>query len=192
MCTDHHHGQRRCRCCDPEARRAIRRTTQLRERGWDGDVDEVYAAGTVQERAALARTSPAATFDRSPTVRSARARRGLLTPDEQATLAADKSPRVRAALAANPGAEQDALDALSADADKRVREAVARHERTPPDTLYALATTLDRRRDLSVARALAQNSATPMVALEAIVANGTTGQVSLAQRALQRRGQNVA
>lgn len=105
MCTDHQHGQRRCRCCDPEARRAIRRTTQLRERGWDGDVDEVYAAGTVQERAALARTSPAATFDRSPTVRSARARRGLLTPDEQATLAADDSPRARAALAANPGAE---------------------------------------------------------------------------------------
>lgn len=192
MCTDHQHGQRRCRCCDPEARRAARRTTQLRERGWDGDVDEVYAAGTVQERAAFARTSPAATFDRSPTVRSARARRGFLTPDEQATLAADESPRVRAALAANPGAEQDTLDALSADADKRVREAVARHERTPPDSLYALATTLDRRRDLSVARALAQNSTTPMVALEAIVANGTTGQVSLAQRALQRRGQNVA
>lgn len=192
MCTDHQHCQRRCRCCDPEARRAIRRTTQLRERGWDGDVDEVYAAGTVQERAALARTSPAATFDRSPTVRSARARRGLLTPDEQATLAADDSPRVRAALAANPGAEQDALDALSADTDKRVREAVARHERTPPDSLYAIATTLDRRRDLSVARALAQNPATPMVALKAIVANGTTGQASLAQRALHRRGHNAA
>lgn len=192
MCTDHQHGQRRCRCCDPEARRAARRTTQLRERGWDGDVDEAYAAGTVQERAAFARTDPSATFDPSPTVRSARARRGHLTPDEQVSLAADESPRVRAALAANPKAEQDALDALSADPDKRVREAVARHERSSPDSLHALATTLDRRRDLSVARALAQNSATPVEALEVIVTNGTAGQASLAQRALQQRGRFAA
>lgn len=191
MCTDHQHGQRRCQCCDPETRRATRRTAQLRERGWDGDIDDVYAAGTVQERAALARTSLAATFDRSPKVRSARARRGLLTPDEQALLAVDESPGVRAALAANPGTERDALDALSADDDKRVREAVARHERTPPDSLFVLATTLDRRRDLNVARALAQNSATPIAALEAIVASGTTGQASVAQHALRMRERNI-
>ena len=191
MCTDHQHGQRRCRCCDPDARRASRRLTQLRERGWEGDVDEAYAAGTVQDRSAMARNCPVAAFDRSPTVRSARARRGRLTTNEQALLAADESSRVRAALAANPVTERSILDCLSADDDKQVREAVARHIQTPPSSLHALALTLDRRRDLSVARALAQNSTTPIEALEAIAANGTDGQATVAQSAIRDRKRKV-
>lgn len=189
MCTDHQHGQRRCRCCDPEVRRGSRRTAQLHKRGWEGEVDEEYASGTVEDRARLARNSPVATIDRSPTVRAARSRFGQLTADEQSILAGDGSPRVRAALATNPGALPEVLDTLSADDDKRVRESVARHAQASSESLYALATTLDPRKDLGVARALARNPSTPIVALEAMVAHGTAGQANLARRALEERDQ---
>ncbi|SMX86236.1 hypothetical protein [Brevibacterium aurantiacum] len=188
MCTDHQHGQRRCRCCDPEVRRATRRAAQLHERGWEGEVGEEYASGTVEVRSRLARNSPVATIDPSPTVRAARARNGLLTDDEQSALADDESRRVRAALAVNPTTTSEVLDSLSVDRDKRVREAVARHPHTDPETLYALSTTLDRRRDLSVARSISQNPATPMEALETISAHGTDGQARLARWTLRERG----
>lgn len=191
MCTDRKNGQRRCRCCDPEARRATRRTAQLRERGWEGEVGEEYASGTVEVRSRLARNAPAATVDPSPTVRTARARSGSLTHNEQSVLARDESPRVRAAVAANPATTPEVLDALSADDSKRVREAVARHPSADPESLYALATTLDRRRDLSIARAIAQHPATPMEALEAITDHGTHGQATLARRAIQERSAKV-
>lgn len=92
MCRDHEHRARRCSCCDPEARRAVRREARMRERGLEAEPDREFCAATVAERAALADEYPEAAFDPSPTVRSAAAR-GPLTEETEDVLAGDESPR---------------------------------------------------------------------------------------------------
>lgn len=191
MCRDHEHGPRRCRCCDPEARRADRRERRMRERGHEGEVDAAYASATVAERAAMADEHPEAVYDPSPTVRTAAAR-GPVTEEVEDVLAGDESPRVRRGLASNPGCSAETLDALSGDEDQGVREAVARNQRTPPEALEDMASELDRRRDLGVARALATNPNTPVAALEAWLDHGTGGWKTLARSALRARAQAAA
>lgn len=191
--SDHEHGdERRCRCCDPAARRAARRARRMEERGHEGKPDEEYAAEPVAGRAAMAADHAEGTYDPSPTVRTARARSGNLTEDEQDTLAVDEHPRVRAALATNPQTAPTTLDALTDDDDRRVREAVAQHASTPPATLSRMARNLDRRRDLSVAQALASNPNTPPDALRAWIESGTGGWRAIARRALRERAEAAA
>ena len=192
MCGDHEHGQRRCSCCDPAARRAARREARMREKGYDGDVDEGYASATVAVRADRAGQHESATYDPSPTVRAARARSGRLIEAEEDVLVGDDHPRVRAALARNPGTSSGALETLAADSDLHVREAVAAHPSTPPRTLAAMAASLDRRRDISVAQRLAANPHTPREALEGWLEGGTGGQRTLARAALRERARAAA
>lgn len=191
MCRDHEHGPRRCRCCDPEARRADRREKRMRERGHKGEVDPEFAAATVAERAARAGEHPEAAFDPSPTVRTAAAR-GPLTEEAQSVLAGDESPRVRRALARNRACSAETLDALSTDEDRGVRQAVAGNPATPPEALEAMATELDRRRDLAIARALAMNPRTPTRALEEWLDSGTAGWKVVARNALQQPSETAA
>ncbi|ROZ63297.1 hypothetical protein EDL96_07100 [Kocuria soli] len=190
MCRDHQHGARRCRCCDPEARRAARREARMRERGHRGEIDAEFAAATVAERAALADEHAEAAFDPSPTVRTAAAR-GPLTEETEAALAGDEKSRVRRALASNPACSPEVLDLLSRDEDAKVREAVAPHPSTPPETLRTMAEDLDRRRDLAIARALAKNPRTPRSALEEWIRGGTEGQRTLARAALRKRAEQA-
>lgn len=178
---------RRCRCCDPAARRGARREARLRSRGHRGEVGEDYASGTVAARALMAKDRPEGTYDPSPTVRAARARRGSLTPEEEEVLAGDERPTVRAALAANPATGSETLDLLAGDPDRSVREAVARHPDTRPEALATMAATLDRRRDIAVAQAIARHPNTPAAALDEWIASGTSGQRSIAQHALAAR-----
>lgn len=192
MCRDHKHGStRRCSCCDPEARRVQRRERRMRERGFESEVDEEFAAASIADRAAMADEHPEGAFDPSPTVRVAAAR-GPLTEETEAVLAGDEVPRVRAALAGNPNCSHVTLDVLSADEDQAVREAVARHPATPPVALEALAGELDRRRDLRIARALAGNPHTPHSALEAMAQTGTGGWKAMARRVLRDRAKQAA
>lgn len=191
MCRDHQHGQRRCSCCDPEARRAQRREKRLRERGYEGEVDEKFAAASVAERAAMADENPEAAFDPSPTVRTAAAR-GPLTEQTESILSGDEKSRVRAAVAGNPGCSPETLYDLSGDEDQSVRLAVARHPSTPPEALAGMAEDLDRRRDLCVSRALAKNPRTPTSALEEWIRGGTEGQRTLARAALRKRAEASA
>lgn len=191
MCRDHEHGERRCRCCDPAARRAARREKRMCERGHEGDVDEQFAAMTVGGRAERADLYPEAAYDPSPTVRAAAAR-GPLSEEAEGALAGDESPRVRRALATNPACSAEALDLLSGDADPGVRVAVARHRSTPPAALAGMAADLDRRRDLGIARALAGNPRTPFEALETMAQTGTGGWKALARRALRERTEGAA
>lgn len=191
MCRDHKHGQRRCSCCDPEARRAARREKRMRERGFEDEVDPEFAAASVAGRAAMADEYQEAAFDPSPTVREAAARRPL-TVETEAVLAGDEKSRVRAAVAGNPHCSPETLDLLSGDEDQGVREAVARHRSTPPEALAGMAEDLDRRRDLGIARALARNPSTPTSALEGWLEDGTGGQRTLARAALRRRAEATA
>lgn len=196
MCTQHSHEgeEQRCRCCDPAARRAARRKKRMEERGHDSEVDEDYASGTVSERVVDA-SDPActdATYDPSPTVRTARARAQGLTDDEQDRLAGDEHPKVHAALACNAEATPATLDALADDQDKRVREAVAKHPNTPPEALGHMAGNLDRRRDLRVARAIAQHPATSDEVLERLMERGTGGQRAIARSTLRDRAKAAA
>ncbi len=192
MCRDHEHGQnRRCSCCDPEARRAARREKRMRERGHEGEVDETYAAATVSERVFMAEDYSEAAFDPSPTVRAASAR-GPLTEETEAVLAGDEKSQVRRALASNTGCSPETLDLLSGDEDQGVREAVARHPSTPPEALEAMAEELDRRRDLAIARALARNPHTPRSGLEGWLEGGTEGQRIVARAAPRKRAEQAA
>lgn len=191
MCRDHQHGQRRCSCCDPAARRAQRREKRMRERGHEGEVDEEYAAASVAERAVMAEGYGEAAFDPSPTVRIAAAR-GPLTEETEAVLAGDEKSRVRRSLASNPACSAETLDLLSSDEDQSVRLAVAGHRSTPREALAGMAQELDRRRDLSIARALARNPRTPRAALEEWLDGGTEGQRTLARAALRKRAEAAA
>ena len=191
MCRDPEHGERRCRCCDPEARRAARREVHIRERGHEGEVDAAYATATVAERAAMANEHPEAAYDPSPTVRTAAAQ-GPLSDEDEDALAGDESPRVRRALASNPNCSAETVEALSADEDQSVREAVARHPTTPPEALEAMAGELDRRRDLRTARALAKNPHTPSIASEGWPESGTGGWKVIARSALREREERAA
>lgn len=191
MCRNHERGQRRCRCCEPEARRADRREKRMRERGFEGEVDETFAAATVAERATVAAEHGEAAFDSSPTVRASAAR-GPLTDEAEDVLAGDEASRVRVALASNPRCSAETLDVLAGDDDRGVREAVAKHLNTPPKTLKPMASTLDRRRDTSVAQALAMNPRTPSGALEEWLESGTGGWKSLARTALRERAEQAA
>lgn len=190
MCRALDDGGRRCPGHgDSTARRAARREDTLRERGYDGEVDPDFAAGSVAVRAERAADHPEATFDPSPSVRAARARAGDLTEDEEDMLSGDDSPRVRAGLARNPVTSPGVLEVLAADEDQQVRAAVAAHPSTPPHTLAAMAEGLDRRRDLAVAQALAANPNTPAAALEAWQRTGTGGWRTLARAALRDRAE---
>lgn len=164
----------------------------MREKGYDGDVDEGYASATVAVRADRAAEHEEATYDPSPTVRTSRARSGDLTEAEEDVLAGDDHAGVRAALARNPGTSSGALETLAADEDLHVREAVAAHPSTPPHTLAAMAAGLDRRRDISVAQRLASNPHTPDSALSGWLDGGTGGQRTLARAALRKRGRAAA
>lgn len=130
MCRNLNHMNKRCRCCDPAIRRARRHEAQMRQRGWNGDINPVFAAGKVSERIADASGHPEAAVDPSPTVRAARARRGHLAQAEQDSLAADFSLQVRLALASNRGLLYPVWDALISDTDPKVR-ARARARPTP-------------------------------------------------------------
>lgn len=189
--TDQQHEPRRCSCCDPAARRAARRKTKMRQRGHEGDVDQDFASAHVPARTRMAPESIEATYDPSPTVREARARKGALTPEEEGALAVDDRPRVRAALAANTATDRETLDTLADDDDRGVREAVARHLSTPADALARMAGDLDRRRDLTLARTIASHHRTPTAALEQWIESGTEGQAAIAREALGQRGAKV-
>lgn len=192
MCRDHKHGStRRCSCCDPEARRVQRRERRMRERGFESEVDEEFAAASIAERALIADEHEQAAFDPSPTVRTAAAR-GPLTEVTEVVLAGDEKNAVRRALASNPACSSVTLHDLGVDEDQRVREAVARNPSTPPEALEAMAGELDRRRDLSIARALASNPRTPRSALEEWLDGGTGGQRTLARAALRKRAEAAA
>lgn len=191
MCRDHKHGQRRCSCCDPEARRAARREKRMRERGFEDEVDPEFAAASVAERAVMADEYEEAAYDPSPTVRAAAAR-GPLTEDSEAVLAGDEKSQVRRALALNPACSAETLQDLSGDEDQSVRLAVAKHPSTPPEALVAMAGELDRGRDLSIARALAKNPRTPRSALEEWIRVGTEGRRTLARAALRKRAEQAA
>ncbi|GAB2477561.1 hypothetical protein GCM10027030_09990 [Luteococcus sediminum] len=191
MCGDHEHGERRCGCCDPAARRAARREARMRERGLETDPDRAFCAATVAERAAMTDEHPEAAFDPSPTVRAAAAR-GPLTEEVETALAGDETARLRRSLASNPACTAATLDALSMDEDQAVRVAVSKHTSTPPETLEVMAAELDRRRDLAIARALASNPHTPIRTLEDLLQIGTGGWRTLAGAALRERAEVAA
>lgn len=196
MCRSKTHSDqaedgRRCSCCDPMARRADRRVKRIQERGHEGDVDEDYAAAKVPERVARSADQCAATYDPSPTVRTARALRGTLSPDEEDILTGDEHPKVRAALASNPDIDATTLDVLADDEDRHVREAVARHPSAPAAALTRMASHLDRRRDLRLAHVLAKHPNTPNMAFEQWTRSGTAGQAAIAKDALVRREQST-
>lgn len=172
-------AEERCCCCDPAGRRAAYRTQRLRENGFDGEVDEEWAALSVAGRAVGAAEHPEAAYDPSASVRAARA---AVTAEgvEHAVLAADSHETVRVALARNVRVAAIVLARLATDVSRRVRAAVAANRATPAAVLTRIAASLDLRRDFLVAQALATNPSTPDATLRDWADHGTAGQQRLA------------